>query len=193
MKDFCSQSVVICALCCYLCRVKYVQYSDGSIFLYCSSTRWLPTKSCWCDRSSRGARCPGVPTSPWTSWTHHIVEKRWDKHWRQRWEDHSKTLLDLHSGLWLLILPHWLKCFVCKDVLKCAGHNDPVMQVKSLPSLLVERSIALAHYSRIAITQPKEAILVAATFNDYGRWNWSCSISRQQCIDYSWPADEINQ
>lgn len=77
-------------------------------FLFCSSTRWLPTKSCWCDRSSRGARCPGVPTSPWTSWTHHIVEKRWDKHWRQRWEDHSKTLLDLHSGLWLLILPHRL-------------------------------------------------------------------------------------
>lgn len=79
------------------------------------------------------------------------------------------------------------------DVLKCAGHNDPVMQVKSLPSLLVERLIALAHYSPVAITQPKEAILVAATFNDYGRWNQSCSISRQHCIDYSRSADEINQ
>lgn len=34
MKNFCSQSVVICALCCYLCRVMYVQYSDGSIFYF---------------------------------------------------------------------------------------------------------------------------------------------------------------
>lgn len=76
----------------------------------------------------------------------------------------------------LLMLAHRLiycclktALYIYMDEFKCARHNDPVMQVKSLLSLFVERSICLAHYSHKAITKPEEAILVATTFNDYGR------------------------
>lgn len=62
------------------------------------------------------------------------------------------------------MLVHWLIYWFLKTALyirmmffKCMRHNDPVMQVKSLPSLFVERSICLAHYSHIAITQTQRS------------------------------------
>lgn len=33
-----------------------------------------------------------MSTSTWTPGAHHIVEKRWSKHRRPRWEDHCKTI-----------------------------------------------------------------------------------------------------
>lgn len=48
---------------------------------------------------------------------------------------------------------------------KCTSRSP----AKSLPSLFVDRSISLPHYSHWAITQPNEAILVERAFNGYGR------------------------
>lgn len=63
-----------------------------SVALFCSSTRWLQTKSRRCDRGGGRARCAWVSTSTWTPGAHHIMEERWSKHWRPGWEDHRKTL-----------------------------------------------------------------------------------------------------
>ena len=151
----------------------------------CSSPRWLQTKPRRCDRGSRRASRPGVSASARTSRTHHIMEERRSQHWRPRWEDHCKTLhllslryiwkpCDLshchswHVGSSKRLKPAWYIRLMCLNVWdrttqQCRSSHYQQFGV----CWKIDLFGSLFTYSNYQT--PKQPILVAATFNDWGR------------------------
>lgn len=59
-------------------------------YVFSSFTWWLQTEPRRRYGCGGWARSAGVPTTPWASWTHNLLEERWSQFRRQRRTHHSK-------------------------------------------------------------------------------------------------------